>query len=118
MYSGGDAQQYYYLIMSLAFDAGICFASRWHNDFSSLNEYVAQCDCESILGDAKKLVEDSFPIEVMGIHGHLFLRAIFNRWMEMHGPYWLLADPREYTFKAMLAAYQLGVSMLLEKYGY
>ena len=29
-----------------------------------------------------------------------------------------MADPRDYTFKAMIAAYQLGVSMILEKYGY
>lgn len=47
-----------------------------------------------------------------------FYRVIFERWMAMHEPYWKLSDPRDYTFKAMVAAYQLGVSMILEKYGY
>lgn len=36
----------------------------------------------------------------------------------MHEPYWKLEDPRKHTMAAMLAAYQLGISMVLEKYGY
>ena len=44
--------------------------------------------------------------------------SIFDKWMELHEPYWKLADPRQYTFDATLAAYQLGVSVILEKYGY
>ena len=47
-----------------------------------------------------------------------FYRSIFDLWLKMHEPYWDLKDPREYTFKAMLAAYQLGISMILVKFGY
>ena len=43
---------------------------------------------------------------------------IFRRWVALHEPYWKLRDPRDYTYRAMVAGYQLGVSMMLEKLGY
>ena len=51
---------------------------------------------------------------VMGNQGNDFFPIIFEKWIAIHEPYWKLADPRDYTFKAMLASYQLGVSMILE----
>ena len=45
-------------------------------------------------------------------------QAVFAKWLALHEPYWKMSDPREYTYQAMLAAYQLGISVILEKYGY
>ena len=50
--------------------------------------------------------------------GYAFYRVIYERWAKKHEPYWKLKDCRDYTFNATLAAYQLGVSMILEKCGY
>ncbi len=47
-----------------------------------------------------------------------FYSAIYDEWIDIYEPYWEMRDPREYTLKAILAAYQLGVSMILGKYGY
>ena len=118
MQSGGNAQQYYYLITALSIDAGMCYATRWHEDFSSLNQYVEEIITDGPADDANKLMNAHFSSEVMGNQGNSFYQIIFQRWLTMHEPYWNLKDPREYTFKALLAAYQLGVSMILEKYGY
>lgn len=118
MQCGGNAQQYYYLIMALSIDAGMCFATRWHEQFSTLNQYVDEIIYTGPADDANALMDVHFPSDVMGNQGNDFFLIIFERWIAMHEPYWNLADPRDYTFKAMLAAYQLGVSMILEKHGY
>ena len=118
MQCGGDAQQYYYLIMALSIDAGMCFATRWHEDFSTLKQYVDEIILTGPADDANVLKEEHLPSDVMGSQGNAFFATIYERWLAMHEPYWKLSDPREYTFKAMLAAYQLGISMMLEKFGY
>ena len=118
MQCGGNAQQYYYLIMALSIDAGMCFATRWHEDFSTLNKYVDEIIKNGPADDANAIMEAQFTNGIMGNQGNDFFPIIFERWLAMHEPYWKLSDPRDYTFKAMLAAYQLGISMILEKYGY
>ncbi len=118
MQCGGNAQQYYYLIMALSIDAGICFATKWHEQFSALEKYVEEIIAEGPADDANTLMDAHFPDGVMGNQGNDFFPLIYQRWLEMHEPYWRLSDPRQYTFKAMLAAYQLGISMILEKFGY
>ena len=50
--------------------------------------------------------------------GNAFFQKIFDRWHEKVKPYLDLPDPREYYLKATLAAYQLGVSMMLERLWY
>lgn len=116
--SGGDPETYYYLIMSNAIKVGMALATRWHEDVSKLNSYVHEVTLcgPGIMG--AYLFVMYFPIEVHANNGEAFCRKIYSRWLDLHEPYWELEDPRDYTFKALLAAYQLGVSMILEKYGY
>jgi hypothetical protein len=47
-----------------------------------------------------------------------FGQKLYAEWKTQHEPYWALNDPRQYTFNATLASFQLGVSMILEKLGY
>lgn len=114
---GSNPQLYYYAIMSLSLQAGIVFAAKWHSDFSSLKSgYVDQIIEEGPADECKPLLLE------LGLTDNEkendFYRTIYARWMTMHEPYWKLSDPRDYTFRATVAAYQLGVSMILEKYGY
>ena len=118
MQFGSNPQMYYYVIMSLSIDAGIAFATKWHEDYSSLNRYVDQIIAEGPADDANALMSKYLPKEIAENQGNAFFQKIFARWMVIHEPYWKLTDPRDYTFKAMIAAYQLGISMILEKYGY
>ena len=111
---GDDPQLYYYVIMCSALQAGMVYADKWRSGCHALNsEYdnaviaLDQADsCQSLL---KKL-------GLSDTEG--FLRIIYDRWLVMHAPYWEIRDSQEYTFKAMLAAYQLGVSMALGKKGH
>lgn len=42
-------------------------------------------------------------------------QKICEKWIQCREPYWALEDSRQYTFRAMVVAYQLGISMVLEK---
>ncbi len=112
-----NPQMFYYVIMSLSLQAGMVFGAKWHEDFAALNdEYVDRIIREGPADACKPCLKQ------MGISDSIkenaFYRVIFGRWTAMHEPYWEMRDPREYTFRAILAAYQLGVSMILGEYGY
>lgn len=108
----------YYVIMSLAIESGIVFANKWHEDFPHLKSYAIEIITNGPADDANSLLKKHFPANVSEDQGNTFFRKIFARWVAMHKPYWDLDDPRNYTFKALVAAYQLGISMMLEKLGY
>ena len=46
---------------------------------------------------------------------NLFYSKMFEKWVDALTPYWNLEEPWEYATKAMIAAFQLGVSMLEER---
>lgn len=118
MQFGNNPQMYYYFIFSLSVDAGMCFAAKWHEDFAGLNRYVDRIIEEGAADEANLLMQRHLPKALFANQGNEFFQKIFPRWLAMHDPYWKLKDPREYTFNAMLAGYQLGVSIILEKLGY
>ena len=114
---GSNPKMYYYVIMSLALQAGIVFAVKWHEDFPALKAgYVDQIIEEGPADACKPFLRQ------LGLSDNekenAFYRVIYERWLAKHEPYWEMRDPRDYTIKATLAAYQLGISMILEKYGY
>ena len=114
---GNNPQMYYYVIMSLSLQAGMVFAAKWHDNYSELtdsyiNEIIEDGPAEACKPFLRELGLNSTEKE------NAFYRVVFERWLANHKPYWELSDPRQYTFRATLAAYQLGISMILCKYGY
>ena len=117
MQFGSNPQMYYYVIMSLSLQAGMVFSVKWHENYAALkNGYVDEIIAEGPADACKPFLRQ------LGLTDNEkendFYRVIFDKWLEQHEPYWNMSDPRDYTFKATLAAYQLGISMILEKYGY
>ena len=117
MQFGGNPHMYYYVIMSLSLQAGMVFAEKWHSNYDKLKSgFVDQVIKDGPADLCKPLLKQ------LGLSNiekeNAFYQAIFDRWLKMHEPYWELKNPREYTFKATLAAYQLGISTILEKFGY
>ena len=114
---GGNPSVYYYVIMSLSIQAGIVFAAKWHDNASALTKgYVERIIREGPAESCKPWLYQ------LGLTDNqkenTFYQVIFERWAKNHEPYWKLKDCRDYTFNATLAAYQLGVSMILERCGY
>lgn len=113
-----DPRMYYYAIMSLGIQSGIVFASTWHDDFSQLDRQFDKVSAFGPSDYANELLQKHFPRSISRNQGNSFYQKIFEKFTEMHEPYWKFLDPRQYTFKALLAAYQLGVSMMLERLNY
>ena len=112
-----DPETYYYVVMTFVLQCGIIFADKWHSSMDHLKntEFVVQVIKDGpwdyaapILKEKLKITEDNF---------NLFCRHIYDDWLRMLEPYWSQQDPRDYTFHATLAAFQLGVSTILDQYG-
>lgn len=115
-YSNNPAM-FYYAVLMFCFDAGIATANKWHKDFASLDSYVEILTVLGPADDANKLLQEHFHPKVSENQGNGFVGEIFDKWLELTKPYHNLQDPRKYYYSAMLAGYQVGVSMMLEKFG-
>ena len=118
--SNGNANRYYYMICYFSFMTGIAYAEKWHSDYNELKESFADYIVKNGPADyALPLLEKE-----LGVNGNdlpeEMLVPIFESWRKMLEPYWEEDDEdiRTYTFQAMMATYQAGVSTILEKYGY
>lgn len=115
---GNDPLSFYHAVTMFVWESGLVFAAKWHEEASKLDTFV---DIVGIVGpadDADKLLKAHFPASISQNQGDAFLKNIYSKLLNLHEPYWKLSDCRQYTFYGMLAAYQLAVSMMLEKLGY
>lgn len=118
MQFGDNAELYYYLIFALTVEAGMIYANKWYEDYSTLDEYVKKIISAGPADEANILLDKLFEKDISENQGNSFFQKIYPKWLECLSSYWNIADPRAYIMKAYLAAYQLGISMVLEKYGY
>ena len=118
MEMGDNVAQYYYFICLLSYMTGVVYADKWHTDYNGLKTGFADQIIEEGPSDyAQPLLQAELGLTAEKQAEELFA-TVFKKWLEMHEPYWALSDARDYTFNAMMAAYQAGISTLLEKYGY
>ena len=112
-----NPQQYYFVINTMCFMAGVVFADKWHHQVSALKSGFVQEVIKVGPPDyAAPILEEVIGLEPE--HCNALYSKIYTRWLQLHDPYWKLRDPRDYTFKLMLASYQLGVSATLSAYGF
>ena len=108
---------YYYVVNSFAFQTGIIYGAAWHESYSALTGGFA----DKVIKDGPwEHVEPLFKkdLEMSKEEFERFGQELYTLWKNQHEAYWKLNDPRQYTFNATLASFQLGVSMILEKLGY
>lgn len=110
--------EYYYVAVNTAIRCGIIFGLKWHLDFEGLNRpgYVQSVMESGPSGLSADIIKEDLGMDEKAFGS--FCVEIFLRWSAVHEPYWNLQDPRDYTVYATLAAFQLGVSMILCKYGF
>ena len=115
---GNEPTTYYLLITRISLDGGIAFADKWHEHFSEIKDgsFMNQMLNSNVMEYVSPAVQKEFGkskeewIE--------FQKKVFMKWAELHQPYWKLQDPRAYTMQLFQAVFQLGVSLILQKYGY
>lgn len=108
--------QFYFAVMGLVMMNGMVFAAKWHENFSGLNDYADEIRYDGPSDDAYELSKKLLNLDFDGTNK--LLSAVFNERTKQHEPYWKLSDPRNYTFAAMMSAYQVGISVILERLGY
>ena len=110
-------QAYYCMLVETAIRSGIICGLKWHLDFPGLNQSGYM---ETVLGHCKELSAEAIKSDLQMSEKKFveFSKKVYEHWSELHEPYWSLSDPRNYTFFATVAAFQLGVSMILCKYGF
>ena len=104
--------QFYYVVSSFAYQCGMIFAAEWRDDFSSLDDdFVSQVIADGPWEHVKLLFQEDLGMDQEDFN--TLCQKVFEEWIVLHEPYWNLEDPRKYTFNALLAVYQLGVSTIL-----
>ena len=112
-----DPLQYYYAIVGLSIQAGMVIADKWHTNYSELkNGFVDTVISEGPAEMAQALMDANFHVNAE--KANEFYSGIYTIWMQLHNPYWVVNDPRKYTFLGTVAAYQVGISTILGQYGF
>lgn len=113
---GNNPNLYYYIIMSLCIQSGIVLGEKWHLDFKNLDDnYLKNIISEGPADKAGEILE-KLNLPTSDVQNK-FYQSIYKKWVLCNEPYWALEDSRQYIFKSMLAAYQLGISIILKEYG-
>ena len=113
---GNNPRIYYYVLMNVTINAGIVLAYKWHTDAESLSNYFDNIVKDGPEKEASAIRTEKFSKKLAYKQGHPFFLDIYSRWTAMTTPYWELPDPQPYIFDALVAAYQLGVSMVLNRF--
>ena len=111
---GNNPVQYYYVIFQLSLVCGFIAGKTWHLNFGDFNSVME----EAYYNNSKYMKDIYLDLDLDKETFSEILDKLYNKLLELHKPYWDLNDPREYTFNALFAAYQLGVSMILNKFGF
>lgn len=112
-YYKGRAQQnidgYFKDIINLSICGGIVFAEMqpYKSDcMSAYDDYIE----DGITERAYTILQKCFPLDVYFGENNCFL-MVYKKFVELYKPHHLEENSADYVFSAMLAAYQLGISM-------
>ena len=112
-----DPVPYYAFLVRECFYGGVAYADQWHKNSErikdgSFDELISKANVMTMTEPALKRFGKTR--EEWDEYG----AELFALWAAIHEPYWKLKDCREYTFNLFIAFFQLGVSTLLERFGY
>lgn len=113
-----NPEVYYHLGVLTLTSFGIFCGHTWDIDFDLMQDprFV-----EAMMrGNPTNIAEDVIKNELGLSHQKYddFCSEIFDLWLKNMDPYCKMRDPGQYVFNATLAAFQLGVSMILSAKGY
>lgn len=111
-------EDFYYLIMRLSFKSGIALAAKWHEQPAKFDAYIDKILEYGPVKDADALIERFFSDSSFFVLENEFFDSLFDSMIKAIEPYLVLPDSRDYIFNALLATYQVGVSMVLDKFDY
>ena len=113
---GSKPDLYNYVIMSMSIQTGIVLGCKWHENYEELSDsFISGLVREGPVEEAKPVLAELFGIADEQSLEKVF-KPIFATMNDLNSVYKKDKTADEYFFKSLLAAYQLGVSMILGKY--
>ena len=113
----GDSGMYYYVAVNTAFRCGIAFAEdyRENPELCRTQDYVTSCLSRGIAAKSEPVIREKLGKEEAEF-GH-FCLELYNAWAELEKP-WLEDEENgpAAVFQGIMAAFQLGVSVLMSNY--
>jgi len=114
---GDQPMLYYYHILSLSFAMGVILGMLWFNKREAFEDKNILKD---ILGNPQTSPHDlAFgTLGQFGVTGDVYndlMKNVWEKFLELHEPYWHLKDPRDYTMSGFFGAFLMGSSVVLAK---
>lgn len=110
---GDNPMLFYYVALQYALKTGILIGGRWELNFASLREDSYQEEVAHALnGETEKLLAE-MGLDTDEKHDAFFVE-LHKKWRELTMPYTQLKDQRYYISGSIFAAFQLGVTMILD----
>lgn len=115
---GNDPAMYYYYINGLAFAMGIVLAMLQLNAPEKFKEKNL---IPMIVNDPETSAHDLafHTMRQFGMDPEIYnqlVKAIYEKFQELHEPYWQAKEPRNYTLSAFYAAFMTGCSISIERF--
>jgi len=114
MQFGSSRDSYYYIIFALAMDAGLVCGKKWSEDIDSIADFVNDVMVQGPSHKADEIRKEYFDESISANQGNDFIKLIFNEYKKTVNPYYMLEDARQYVYRALMAGFMLGVSMITE----
>lgn len=115
---GNDPGTYYYYINGLAFAMGVVLAMLQLNAPEKFKEKDL---IHGIVNDPGTSAHDLafHTLQQFGMALEAYnelVKAIYEKFQELHEPYWKAKEPRDYTLSAFYAAFMTGCSISIERF--
>ncbi len=111
----GDTALYLYTLLSCSIKAGLLFGAQWQNDRFLMDEYTDDILAQGLDEAAADLLEKHFPDNLASDGGQDFFMKISICWAHLFEPYRSNNDSDVFISFGLLAAFQLGVSMIISQ---
>jgi len=113
-----DPMMYYYYINGLAFAMGIVLAMLQLN---AKEKFADRNLIPMIVNDPDTSAHDLayHTMQQFGMSPEAYnqlVQDIYEKFMELHEPYWKAKEPRDYTLSAFYASFMTGCSIAIERY--
>lgn len=117
---GDDPMMYYYHILSLSLSMGVVLGMLFHNAKDKFREK----DTIPMICNDPETSPHSLAFHTLSQFGvsadcyNRLVQSVYEKFIDLHKPYWKVVEPRDYTISAFIAGFLAGSSIVLAKCGY
>lgn len=113
---GSNPALLYTVINTFTFHTGVAFALKWNEGLAELNDSYEDIIKRGPAFISEPFIKEEFDFDQKTLNN--FNSYLNQLWLGEMEPYKALSDSKPYIFSALMASYQLGISLALSRLGY